>query len=79
MAIDYISLTTSTKTFYKLPAPNNIESSLILKYLNMVEESESLKCIKVFKEAFQRHPRLQSCKVPIKAVLLQNSLKCVKL
>ena len=52
MAIDYISLTTGIKTFYKLLALNNIESSLILKYLNMVKELESLKYVKVFEEAF---------------------------
>ena len=52
MATDYISLATSIKTFYKLPAPNNMESSLILKYLNMAKELESLKYTKVFKEAF---------------------------
>ena len=52
MAIDYISLVTGTKTSYKLPAPNNMESSSILKCLNVAEELESLKYIKVFKEAF---------------------------
>ena len=52
MATDYICLTTGIKTFYKLPALNNMESSLILKHLNMVEELESLKYVKVFKEAF---------------------------
>ena len=52
MAIDYISFITSTKTSYKLLVFNNIESSLILKHLNMVKEAESLKYIKVFKEAF---------------------------
>ena len=79
MAIDYISLTTSTKTSYKLPALNNIESSSILKHLNVAKKSESLKYAKVFKEAFQHHPRPQGCKVPTKAALLQNSLKRVKL
>ena len=79
MAIDYISFAASTKTFYKLPAPNNMESSSILKHLNIVKELKSLKYTKVFKEAFQHHPRPQGCKVPTKAALLQNSLKRVKL
>ena len=52
MATDYISLTVSTKTSYKLPAPNNIESSLILKHLKAAKEVESLKYTKVFKKAF---------------------------
>jgi hypothetical protein len=52
VAIDYISLATNTKTFHKLPAPNNMESSPILKRLNMAEKLQSLKYIKVFKEAF---------------------------
>ena len=79
MAIDYISLTTSIKTFYKLLAPNNMESSSILKYLNVAKESESPKYVKVFEETFQRHPRPQGCKIPTKAALLQNSLKHIKL
>ena len=57
MATDYISLATSTKTFHKLPALNNIESSLILKRLRVAKEAESLKCTKVFEETFQRHPQ----------------------
>ena len=66
----------------KLPAPNNIKSSSILKCLNVVKEAEkaeSLKCIKVLKEVFQCHFWLQSCIVPTKTALLQNSLNCVKL
>ena len=47
-----------------------MESSLILKRLKVVEEAESLKHVKVFKEAFQHHPQPQSCKVPTKATLL---------
>ena len=56
-----------------------MEGSLILKYLKVAKEAESLKYIKVFKEAFQHHFWPQGCKVPTKAVLLQNSLKYVKL
>ena len=56
MATDYISLATSTKIFHELPAPDNMENSLILKYLKVAEEVKSLKYIKVFKEAFQCHP-----------------------
>ena len=52
MVTDYISLATSTKTSHELPALNNMESSLILKCLNVAEELKSLKYIKVFKEAF---------------------------
>ena len=79
MAIDYISLITNTKTSHELPAPNNMESSLILKHLNMAKELKSPKYAKVFKEAFQHYPRLQGCKAPTKVVLLQNSLKRVEL
>ena len=55
VATDYISLATGTKTSYKLPAPNNMESSSILKHLKVAKEVKSLKCAKVFKEVFQRH------------------------
>jgi hypothetical protein len=49
-----------------------MESSLILKRLKVpkVPKEESPKRVKVFKEAFQRHPRPQGCKVPTKAALL---------
>ena len=51
----------------------------------VTKNAESLKRVKVLEEAFQRHPWPQGCKVPTKAavptkvVLLQNSLKRVKL
>ena len=55
-----------------------MEGSSILKRSKVAKKAESLKYIKVFKEAFQRHSQPQSCKVPTKAALLQNSLKYVK-